>query len=89
MTTFLSCHLIVNRKLPDDRRHVSDFLDADSFRWGSISTLFLEWTPSTNTNIFSCYYAHMKENVKYFYRNDSSFTVKTGVMQTTRRQASI
>ena len=31
MTDFLSCHLIVNRKLTDDRRHVSDFIDADFF----------------------------------------------------------
>ena len=28
MTTFRSCHLIVNRKLPNDRRHVLDFIDA-------------------------------------------------------------
>ena len=31
MTTFQSCHLIVNRKLPHDRRHVCDFIDADFF----------------------------------------------------------
>ena len=29
MTTFRSCHLIVNRKLPDDCRHVRDFVEAD------------------------------------------------------------
>ena len=31
MTSFRSCHLIVNRKLPDDRRRVRDFIDADFF----------------------------------------------------------
>ena len=34
MTTFRSCYLIVNRKLPDDRRHVRDFIDADFFPLG-------------------------------------------------------
>ena len=47
MTTFQSCLLIVNRKLPDDRRHVHDFIEA-VFHWGGISTLFFNWTPSTN-----------------------------------------
>ena len=51
MTTFWSCHLIINRKLLGDRRRVRDFIDAEK-RWGGISTLFLEWTPSTNANIF-------------------------------------
>ena len=31
MTIFLSCHLIANRKLPNDCRHVRDFIDADFF----------------------------------------------------------
>ena len=31
MTTFRSCHLMVHRKLADDRRHVGDFIDADFF----------------------------------------------------------
>ena len=34
MTNFWSCHLIVDRKLADDRRHVHDFIDADLSRWG-------------------------------------------------------
>ena len=51
MTKFQNCHLIVNRKLPDDHRHVRDFIDADFFSWGSNYTLFLEWLPSTNTNM--------------------------------------
>ena len=67
MTTFQSCHLIVKRKLAADRRCVRDFINADFFRWGGISTLFLGWTPSTNANIFSRYYPHLG-NVKYFYR---------------------
>ena len=44
MTTFRSCHLIANRKLADDRRHDCDFMDANFFRWGGISTLYLKWT---------------------------------------------
>ena len=51
MTIFWSCHIIVNRKLAYDRRHVVDFIDAD-LHLGGISTLFLELTPSTNANIF-------------------------------------
>ena len=31
MTPFRSCHLIVNRKLVDDRRHLCDFIDTDFF----------------------------------------------------------
>ena len=42
MTTFRSCHLIVNRNLPDDRRHVRDFIDAEFFCLGGISTLFFK-----------------------------------------------
>ena len=41
MTNFRSCRLIVNRKLPYDPRHVCDFIDADFFHWGGVSTLFL------------------------------------------------
>ena len=55
MTTFRSCHLIVNRKLPDDRRHDCDFIDAD--HWGGISSIFFNWTQSTNANIG--YYAQL------------------------------
>ena len=33
MTTFRSCHLIVNRTLVDDRRHVFDFIDTDFSHW--------------------------------------------------------
>ena len=32
MTTFQSCHLIVNRNIADDRRHVRDFKDTDFSR---------------------------------------------------------
>ena len=42
MTKFWSCHLIVNRKLPDDRRHVRDFIDADFFCCGTTYTLVLK-----------------------------------------------
>ena len=55
MTTFLSCHLIADRKFTDDRRHGLDFKEAKFFCWGSISTLFLKWTPYTNAKIFSHY----------------------------------
>ena len=54
MTAFWSCHLIVNRELPG-RRHVHDFIETVFIRCGGISTLFLEWIPSTNANIFSHY----------------------------------
>ena len=60
MTTFWSCHFIVNRKLLDDCRHVRDFIDVDFFLSGGISTLCLEWTASTNAKIFSRYYAHLR-----------------------------
>ena len=33
MTTSQSCHLIVDRTLRDDHRHVRDFIDAVFFRW--------------------------------------------------------
>ena len=33
MTTFQSCHLIVNRNIADDRRHVRDFIDTDFSHW--------------------------------------------------------
>ena len=75
MTTFRSCHLIVNRKLADDRRHVCDFKDADFFRWGCISTLFLECTPSTNIKICSRYYAHLGETSYISTADDFIFTI--------------
>ena len=65
-----SCHPIAVRTLADDRRHGRNFLDADFFCWGGISNLFLEWTPSTNANTFSRYYAHFISTA-----NDSTFTV--------------
>ena len=60
MKNLRSCHLIVHRKFPDDCRHVCELIDDDFFvggGGGGISTLFLEWTLSTNANIFSYYYA--------------------------------
>ena len=45
MTTFRS-FWIVNRKLPHDRTHVRDLIDADFVRCGGVCTLFLESTPS-------------------------------------------
>ena len=42
MKTFWSCHLIANRKLPGDCRHVCDFIDADFLCWGGICTLFMK-----------------------------------------------
>ena len=59
MTAFWSCHLMVDRKLADDRRHVGDFIDAEFLSWGSVYILFLKWTPSTNANMFSHYYPHL------------------------------
>ena len=61
-------------------RHVCDFIDADFFRWGGIATLFLKLTPSTNANIFPCYYyyyAHFGKNIST--ANDSTFTAGTTV----------
>ena len=66
---------MVNRKLADDRRHIHDFIDADFSRWGGVSTLLLEWTPSTNANILSRYYAHLGETLNISPANDSTFTV--------------
>ena len=40
MTIFWSCHLIVNRKLADDCRHVRDFIDSDFFRWREVLFYF-------------------------------------------------
>ena len=39
MANLWSCHLIINRKLPDDRKHVHDLIDADLF--GEEVVLFL------------------------------------------------
>ena len=75
MTTFWSCHLIVNKKLLDDRRHVHDFIDADYFCWGGISTLFLEWTPSTDTNIFFTLLRTYRETLNISTANDCTLTV--------------
>ena len=57
MTMFWSCHLIVNQKLPDYRRHVRDFIDADFLLWRGISALFFKWTSSKNANLSSRYHA--------------------------------
>ena len=62
MTNFWSCRLINIRKLPD----VRDFIDADLFCWGGASTLFFKWTPSTNANISSCYYAYFGKRSNIF-----------------------
>ena len=80
-----SCRLIVNRKLTDDRRHVRDFMDADFCRSGGTSTLFLEWTPSRNANIFSRFYAHSGKTLNISTANDSTFTVcnQYTIMQST------
>ena len=75
MTTFRSCHLIVNRKPAGDRRHDHNFIDADFFRQGGISNLLLEWTPSTDANTFSRYYAHFGKMLNISTANDSTFTV--------------
>ena len=77
MTSLWSDHLIVNGKLPDDCRHVRDFIDADFFRWGGIYTLFLKRAPSTNANIFSRCYAHFGKTLNITTANDSTFTVLT------------
>ena len=72
MTTFRSCHLIVNRKLPDDRRHVHDFIDADFFHCGDISTIFLEWTPSTNITSILAILLILGEMLNISTTNDST-----------------
>ena len=62
MTTFWSCHLIVNRKLPDDGRHVRDFIFYRFFK--VFLLLFLKWTQQTQTilPLFCSFW----ENFKYF-----------------------
>ena len=68
MTNFRSCHLIVNRKPPDDRccRHIRDFIDAVFVHWRGISALFLKWSPSINAKNLHC---------SFSTTNDSTFTV--------------
>mgnify|MGYP001795374527 CR=1 FL=1 len=66
MSTFRSCHLIASRKLADDRRHVHDFIDADFFSWAGISTLYLEWTPSTSANNFFSQLCSFGETLNIF-----------------------
>ena len=76
MTTFWSCHLIVNRKLPkDDHRRIRDLIGADSSHCGGISTSCLEWTPSTNVNMFSRYCAHFGKTLNISTANGSTSTV--------------
>ena len=67
MTTFWSCHLIVNSQLSHDRRRVLDFIDADFCHWEGTSSLFLRWIPSKNANMFFSLLRSFWENVKYFY----------------------
>ena len=74
MTTFRSCHLIVNRKLCYDRRHAHNFIDA-AFPLGGTYSPFLKWTPSTNANIFSHYFAHFGKMLSISTANDSTFIV--------------
>ena len=40
MKIFLSCHLIVNRKLPNDRMHVRDFIES-AFLVGEAFLLYI------------------------------------------------
>ena len=75
MTTLRSCHLIVNRKLTDDHRHVHHFIDTDFFSWGGISTLFLGCTPSTDAKICSRSYTHFGKTLNISNASDSTFTV--------------
>ena len=65
--SFRSCHL----KLADDS-HICNFMDADFFHWGGISTLFLEWNPSKNANIFSRYYAYFGKTLNIYIANIST-----------------
>ena len=66
------------QKTRDDRKHVRNFIDADFCHWGGTSTLFLNCTPSTNADICSCYYVHLRETLNISTANDSTFTVFTG-----------
>ena len=75
MTNFLSCHLIVDRDLPNDCRHVRDFIDADFLSLERYSTLFLKSTPFTNANNFSHRYAHFGKTLDTSTTNDSTSTV--------------
>ena len=71
MTIFWRCHVIVSKKLADDRRHVCDFIYADFSGWEGTSTLFLTWTPFTNADIFPCYYDHFEKTLNLSAANDS------------------
>ena len=66
MTNFWSCHLIISRKLPDDRWHTFNFKDADSLCWGATSILFLKWTPTANANIILPIRLILGKTVNYF-----------------------
>ena len=74
MATFWSCHLIVDRKLPDDRRRARDFIDTDFFVGKILLLYFFKWTRSTNANNFSCYYTHFGKMLDVSTTNDCTFT---------------
>ena len=74
MTNFRSCHPIVNRKLPDDRRHVRDFIDAD-FLLGRYFYFIFEMDSIHKHYIFSRYDTHFGETLNISAASDSTFTV--------------
>ena len=75
MTNLWRCHLIVNRKFPDSRKHVCDFIDVDCYHWRGTSALFLKGTPPTNAKIFPHYYARFGKTLNISTDNNCTCTV--------------
>ena len=67
MITVWSCHLITNRKLPDDRTHIRDFIDADFSLGKYFYSIFEMDFIHKHYNSFSLL-CSLWENIKYFYR---------------------
>ena len=74
LTTFRSCHLIVNRKLPDGCRYVCDFIE-DDFFVGGFLLYFWNGLHVQTLTIFSRYYLHLGEKLNVSTASDSIFTV--------------
>ena len=68
MTTFWSFHLIVNKPLADDRRHVRDFIDADFVIGERYCYSIFEMDSIHKCQHISSLICLFGGNIKYFYR---------------------
>ena len=67
MTTFWSCHLIVNRTIADDRRHGRDLIDTEFSHWEVFLLYFWNGLNPQTLTFFSLLRS-FRGNIKYFYR---------------------